>query len=75
MLFTIHCTFAPGAFANAKQLRLEHYAFLQEVRNSIVEGGFMILFLKIRTHSKFVSLTRSSRKGDTPGTVNICRQA
>jgi uncharacterized protein YciI len=39
MLFTIHCTFAPGAFANAKQLRLEHYAFLREVRSAIVEGG------------------------------------
>jgi uncharacterized protein YciI len=39
MLFTIHCTFAPGVFANAKQFRLEHYAFLREVRASIVEGG------------------------------------
>jgi hypothetical protein len=39
MRFTIHCTFAPGAFANAKRLRLEHYAFLREVKNSIVEGG------------------------------------
>jgi uncharacterized protein YciI len=39
MHFTIHCTFAPGAFADAKRLRLEHYAFLREVQNLIVEGG------------------------------------
>ena len=39
MLFTIHCTFAPGAFAKAKQLRFEHYAFLREACSSIVEGG------------------------------------
>jgi len=39
VLVTIFCTFAPGAYANAKQLRLEHYAFLREVRRSIVEGG------------------------------------
>ncbi len=42
MRFTIHCTFASGAYANAKRLRLEHYAFLREVRNTtntIIEGG------------------------------------
>jgi len=39
MRFTIHCTFAPGAFANAKQLRLEHYAFLREAKGTIIEGG------------------------------------
>ena len=39
MLIAIVCTFAPGAFANAKQLRLEHYAFLREVKPLIVEGG------------------------------------
>ena len=39
MRFAIHCTFAPGAFANAKSRRLEHYAFLREARGVIVEGG------------------------------------
>ena len=39
MLFTIHCTFAPGAFSHARELRLEHYAFLRNVKQSIVEGG------------------------------------
>jgi len=39
MRFTIHCTFAPGAFAQAKQLRMEHYAFLREVKRTIIEGG------------------------------------
>jgi uncharacterized protein YciI len=39
MLAAILCRFAPGAFANAKQLRLEHYAFLREVKARIVEGG------------------------------------
>lgn len=39
MVYTIHCTFAPGAFANAKRLRLEHYAFLREVKHLIIEGG------------------------------------
>ncbi len=39
MLLTILCTFAPGAFARAKELRLEHYAFLREVKKTIVEGG------------------------------------
>jgi uncharacterized protein YciI len=39
MLITILCTFAPGAYANAKHLRLEHYAFLREVKQTIVEGG------------------------------------
>ncbi|MBV8866299.1 MAG: hypothetical protein JO210_12980 [Acidobacteriaceae bacterium] len=39
MLHTILCTFRPGAFAQAKQLRLEHYAFLRRVKDTIVEGG------------------------------------
>ena len=39
MLFAIQCTFAPGAFPQAKEVRLEHYAFLREVRQTIVEGG------------------------------------
>jgi uncharacterized protein YciI len=39
MLVTILCTFAPGAYAHARQLRLEHYAFLRELKQSIVEGG------------------------------------
>jgi uncharacterized protein YciI len=39
MLYTLLCTFAPGAFMRAKQLRLEHYTFLREVKASIVEGG------------------------------------
>jgi uncharacterized protein YciI len=39
MLFTIFCQFAPGAFSRAKEFRLEHYAFLREVKGSIVEGG------------------------------------
>jgi uncharacterized protein YciI len=30
---------SPGAFAQAKQLRLEHYAFLRKVKGTIVEGG------------------------------------
>jgi uncharacterized protein YciI len=42
VVFTIHCTFAPGAFAHAKRLRMEHYAFLREVRGSIVEGGPLV---------------------------------
>lgn len=39
MLISILCTFAPGAFANARQLRLEHYGFLREFGRHIVEGG------------------------------------
>lgn len=39
MLYTILCTFRPGAFAQAKQLRLEHYEFLRRVKETIVEGG------------------------------------
>ena len=39
MLLTILCTFRPGAYENAKQLRLEHYAFLREMKQTIVEGG------------------------------------
>jgi uncharacterized protein YciI len=39
MKYTIQCTFAAGAYARAKGLRLEHYAFLREVRQAIVEGG------------------------------------
>ena len=39
MLVAILCTFAPGAYSHAKELRLEHYAFLREVRKTIVEGG------------------------------------
>ena len=39
MLFTILCTFRPGAIAHAKQLRLEHYEFLRRVKHTIVEGG------------------------------------
>jgi uncharacterized protein YciI len=39
MLYTILCSFGPGAFSRAKELRLEHYEFLRRVKNSIVEGG------------------------------------
>jgi uncharacterized protein YciI len=39
MVYTILCIFRPGAFAQAKQLRLEHYEFLHRVKDTIVEGG------------------------------------
>jgi len=39
MLFTILCTFRPGGQAETRNLRLEHYAFLREVKGAIVEGG------------------------------------
>jgi uncharacterized protein YciI len=39
MLYTIHCTFRPGAYAHAKPVREEHYAFLARRRGDIVEGG------------------------------------
>lgn len=42
MLYTILCNFRPGAFAQAKQLRLEHYEFLRRVKDTIVEGGPLI---------------------------------
>lgn len=42
MLFALICTFAPGAFARAKGLRLEHYAFLRTARGVIHEGGPLI---------------------------------
>ncbi|MDX2181538.1 MAG: YciI family protein [Bryobacteraceae bacterium] len=42
MLYTILCTFRPGAFAEAKKLRLEHYEFLRRVKSQIVEGGPLV---------------------------------
>lgn len=39
MLFTILCTFRPGGQAEAKNLRLEHYAFVRRVKDAIVESG------------------------------------
>jgi uncharacterized protein YciI len=39
MLHTILCTFKPGAFAEAKAKRLEHYEFLRREHQHIVEGG------------------------------------
>jgi uncharacterized protein YciI len=39
VLFTILCTFRPGGHADAKNLRLEHYAFVRKVKGTIVEGG------------------------------------
>ena len=39
MLYAILCTFRPGAFAQARELRLEHYDFLRHVKNTILEGG------------------------------------
>jgi uncharacterized protein YciI len=39
MLYTILCTFRPGAYAHAKALREQHYAFLAERFGEIVEGG------------------------------------
>jgi uncharacterized protein YciI len=39
MLHSILCTFRPGALAEAKAKRLDHYEFLRRERNNIVEGG------------------------------------
>ena len=39
MLHAILCTFKPGALAEAKAKRLEHYEFLRRKRRDIVEGG------------------------------------
>ena len=39
MLYTILCTFRPGAYSHAKALREEHYEFLARCRGDIVEGG------------------------------------
>ena len=39
MLVTILCTFRPGALADAKQKRLEHYEFLRREYANIIEGG------------------------------------
>ena len=39
MLHTILCTFKPGALAEAKAKRLEHYEFLRREQHQIVEGG------------------------------------
>ena len=39
MLHTILCTFKPGALAEAKSKRLDHYEFLRREQHGIVEGG------------------------------------
>ena len=39
MLHSILCTFKPGALAEAKAKRLEHYEFLRREQRNIVEGG------------------------------------
>lgn len=39
MLYAILCTFHPGAYANAKALREQHYEFLAQHIGEIVEGG------------------------------------
>ena len=39
MLYTILCAFRPGAYANAKALREQHYEFLSQHFGEIVEGG------------------------------------
>lgn len=39
MRFAILCTFRPGAAANAKDKRLEHYEFLRREHDGIIEGG------------------------------------
>jgi uncharacterized protein YciI len=39
MLHSILCTFRPGALAEAKVKRLDHYEFLRRERQNIVEGG------------------------------------
>ena len=39
MLHSILCTFRPGALAEAKAKRLDHYEFLRRERQNIVEGG------------------------------------
>ncbi len=39
MLHTILCTFKPGALAEAKAKRLDHYEFLRREQHQIVEGG------------------------------------
>jgi uncharacterized protein YciI len=39
MLYTLLCTFRPGAYAQAKTLREQHYEFLAAHFDEIIEGG------------------------------------
>ena len=39
MLISILCTFRPGAYSKAKEMRLEHYEFIRAQKSTIVEGG------------------------------------
>lgn len=39
MLFTIHCTFRPGALELARTNRSEHCAFISPLKGTIVQGG------------------------------------
>ena len=39
MLFTIRCTFRPGALELARTNRQEHCAFMSQMKGTIVQGG------------------------------------
>ncbi|MEO8661205.1 MAG: YciI family protein [Bryobacteraceae bacterium] len=39
MLFTIRCTFQPGALELARTNRPEHCAFMSQMKGTIVQGG------------------------------------